>query len=306
MRQCQCEQCGGQFPMNDTLRVGDRILCDACCEKVLPAAEADAPAVDLERQIDPTVCATCQKDNGTEELSRLAEMPVCEPCETFFRNRPFPAWIKLSLAAVIVLVGVSLVWNLRFFRAYGALRYSWACFAEGQVEVAAAQMASAAAYVPECEDIRVVSDYMEGVSLLSQDRYAEAVAKLSQCQSQMPPDSDVEILLAQAQGGVAFDNKDYDGFLAAAQTYDRKSPDSYMGKAMMASAWACKHAQSGDTGCRERSLECLKQAENLALGDPGFAEYESRILHRLQSRQIITRQEYYERFPEGWSPEKED
>ncbi len=306
MKQCQCEQCGGQFPMNDTLRVGDRILCDACCEKVLPAADAESPETDLERQFDPTVCTNCKKDNGTGELPLLAGMPVCEPCETFFRNRPFPAWIKVALVAVIVLVGVSLVWNLRFFRAYGALRHSWACFAEGQVEAAAAQMISAADHVPECEDIRVVSLYMEGVSLLSRGRCAEAVTKLSQCRNRMPFDSDVKILLAQARGGAAFDKRDYDGFLAAAQTLDKQAPDYYLGKATLASAWACKYVQTGEAGCRDRVLDFLEQAKRLAQDDPAFTEYENRTLYRLQSREIITREEYYKRFPEGWSPEKED
>ncbi len=293
--------------MNDTLRVGERILCDACCEQALPQSDdAGAPEVDLERQIDPTVCANCGKDHGAEELALLAELPVCPTCKDFFQNRPFPAWIKIALVAVIVLVAVSLVWNLRFFRAYGALRRSWTCFAEGQAEAAATYMASAADNVPECGDIRVISVYMEGVALLYQDRYAEAADKLSWCQDRLPADYDVGGLLAQAQAGVAFDNEDYDGFLAAARMVDQKSPDSYMGKAMMASAWACKFAQTGEGGCRDYALECLKQAEDLAQGDPGFAEYENRILHRLHSREIIRRDEYYQRFPEGWSPQKED
>jgi DNA-directed RNA polymerase subunit RPC12/RpoP len=117
---CQCEQCGGEFPMNETLKVEERILCETCCEKVL--AQEHPPVKNLQRQSDPTVCANCRKDNGTAALPLLAGLPVCGTCEAFFRHRPFPPWIKLALAAVLALVVVSLVWNARFYRAYFGLQ----------------------------------------------------------------------------------------------------------------------------------------------------------------------------------------
>ncbi len=76
--------------MNDTLRFEGRILCEACCDNVLPDTHSDSPEVDVERQFDPTVCANCKADQGTIELSNLAGVPVCDSCQAFFRNRPFP------------------------------------------------------------------------------------------------------------------------------------------------------------------------------------------------------------------------
>jgi len=301
---CKCEQCGGEFPMSDTLRVADRILCDACCEQTL--ADQTAPRPNLERQFDPTICANCKRDNGTTELPRLAGLPVCGPCEAFFRNRPFPVWIKAALAAVIVLVAVSLAWNLRFFRAYLAFKRSFVCFAQGQPEAASVQMSSAAACVPECQDLHTLATYMQGVTLLYQNQCAAALAKLTQCKDRLPSRYGVESLILQARGGAAFDAKDYDGFLAAAQTLDQQAPAVYMNKATLASALACKYAQTGDAGFRERALECLGQAKTLARGDPQFQEYETRIRHRLHSRQILTPEEFHERFPDGWSGQKEE
>ena len=43
----------------------------------------------------------------------------------------------------------------------------------------------------------------------------------------------------------------------------------------------------------------------MASATPEFKEYENRILHRLQSREIITQAEFARRFPNGWSPEQE-
>ncbi len=304
MIKCKCEQCGGEFPVNETLRVADRILCDACCDEVL--ARSETPQTDLQRQCDPTICANCKKDNGTDELARLAGLPVCSQCESFFRNRPFPAWIRLALAAVVALVVFSLAWNLRFFRAYIDVRRSVASWTQGQVEPAASRMSAAAAYVPECEFIRTQATYMEGVSLLYQDKCAEALAKLTQCKDRLPPEHDVEIFILWARGGVAFDAKDYDGFLAAAQALEQKMPTHYLGKVTVASALACKYVQTGDRSFYDRAIECLDEARSMAQSDPQFEEYEDRILYRLDSREIITRQEFQQRFPDGWKRQKEN
>jgi hypothetical protein len=304
MIECKCEQCGGEFPVNSTLRVAGRILCDACCEQVL--AQSETPQTDPQRQCDPTICANCQNDNGTVELPRLAGLPVCAPCENFFRNRPFPPWIKFALAAVVALVVFSLAWNLRFFRAYVAFRRSITSWTQGQAEPAASRMSAAAGYVPECDFVRTFATYMEGVSLLHQDKCAEALAKLTQCQDRLPLGHEVEIYILQARGGVTFDAKDYDGFLAAAQALEQKMPTHYLGKATVASALACKYVQTGDKSFHDRAVECLDAARSMAQGDPQFEEYEDRIRHRLDAREIITYQEFQQRFPNGWKRQKEN
>jgi hypothetical protein len=144
------------------------------------------------------------------------------------------------------------------------------------------------------------------VALLTQDQCAEALAKLKPCQGKLDPRFNLEMLILQAQSGAAFDAQDYDGFLAAAQALDEKLAGSYMGKATLASAWACKHAVSGDPAHRERALDYLEQARQIGQGNPEFEEYANRIRHRLHTREIIKRDEFYQRFPEGWNPQKED
>ncbi len=290
--------------MNETIQVAARILCDACCGQYL--AGRTSPEKDLARQVDPTICVNCRTDNGTAELPKLAGAPVCGKCEAFFRNRPFPAWIKLAFAAVLALVAVSLVWNLRFFQAYAASRASFTAWAQGDVEAAFARMSSAAKDVPECADLQVMALYFEGINLLRQDRCAEAMAKLVQCKDRLPAELGVEMLIAQAKCGTTFDAKDYDGFLAAAQVVEQKMPTYPMGKATVASAWACKYAQTGDQAARQSALSYLEQARTMMPDDPGFKEYENRILHRLHSREILTRAEFAQRFPNAWSEQKQE
>lgn len=304
MRQCRCERCGGDFPMNETLRARDSVLCDACYDQL--AAERDSPETDLERQMDPTICANCQRDVGDTDLPRLAGLPVCGACETFFRNRPFPPWIKMAFAAVIVLVVVSLAWNARFFQAYRGVERSFVLIGQGEPVAAAAQMALAAERVPECQDLRVLAAFMEGMALLSQEKCAEALVKLKQCQDRLDPAFGVDTFVLQAQCGAAFDRKDYDGFLVAAEALNEKRPDDCVSRATVASAWACKYAVSGDPACRDRARDYLQRARQVGEGDPWFEEYASRIQYRLHTREIITHDEFYERFPEGWDPQEEE
>jgi DNA-directed RNA polymerase subunit RPC12/RpoP len=300
----KCEQCGREFPMNETIRVADRVLCDACGRQVL--AGGSSPQTKAERQADPTVCVNCRSDNGSVELPRVAGLPVCGRCETFLRNRPFPAWIKIAFAAVLALVAVSLVWNLRFFQAYAASKASFAALGRGDIEGAFQRMSSAARHVPECADLGVMAAYLEGVTLLQHDRCAEALAKLKPCEGRLPPQFGVAALIAQARCGAAFDAKDYDGFLAAAQLVEQQLPNDGMSKATVASAWACKYAQTGDALARQNTLSYLEQATKMKPDDPELKKYENRILHRLHSRQILTRAEFARQFPNGWSEQNQE
>jgi hypothetical protein len=52
------------------------------------------------------------------------------------------------------------------------------------------------------------------------------------------------------------------------------------------------------------ALKHLEKAKELHGADPKeVQEYEMRILHRLHTREIITREEFYARFPDGWKPD---
>ena len=125
------------------------------------------------------------------------------------------------------------------------------------------------------------------------------------CEHKLPAEYQVDLYMLHAQSGMAFDAGDYDEFLEIAQRYEQKVPDHYMGKAMLASAWACKHARSGDLASRVVALDWLDQARNMAGNDPQFSEYEQRILHHIHSRQIIRAEEFHRRFPDGWTPQEE-
>ena len=119
MNQLRCEVCGKIFPMNGMLKASDRYYCEDCIEAAFQ--DPDNPLEgEVERQVDPT-------------LDVIAGLPVCRQCEDFFRNRPFPRWIKLSFAALIILVVFSISWNLRFIQAYREMKTSYKFLNTGDI-----------------------------------------------------------------------------------------------------------------------------------------------------------------------------
>ena len=78
----------------------------------------------------------------------------------------------------------------------------------------------------------------------------------------------------------------------------------------LASAYACKYAETQDDQYKVKSLLALERARSLSGADAQLKaahdEYAQRILHRLHTREIIDRDEFYQRYPNGWTKEGEE
>jgi hypothetical protein len=99
--------------------------------------------------------------------------------------------------------------------------------------------------------------------------------------------------------GVAFARRDYDGFLAIAEKQWKEQRIAQTAAAV-ASALACKYAVTGDAAYRQRSEDMFAKARELANGNAeilkNLDEFAERNHFRLESRQIIGREEYERRF----------
>ena len=202
MNMVRCDGCGGEFSMNDTLVVREQVFCNDCSEQFLSENE-EVAAEEVGRQMDPTVCISCGTDNGQESLGTMVGLATCEPCQDYFRHRPFPGWIKGAMVGLIALVVFSLFWNARFVQAYFEIQESMEIMAEGNVEAAAAKMDTAWHRVPESEDLRVLCSVYRGLNLMSEGKSAEALVEFRSCRATMGPELDG--LIIRAQMGVAFD-----------------------------------------------------------------------------------------------------
>jgi hypothetical protein len=302
MRNTKCSDCEQVFAINETFRVAESILCRACAEKLIQS-QTDITKDQIQRQVDATVCVNCGKDNGDTELAKLAGLPACEQCITFFRNRPYPAWLKAAMAGLAAIVVFSFIWNLRFIQAYIKLRKSNAAIRAGDIETTAKLLRSAATKVPETKGLSAIASFCEATLLLKEDKPAEALKLLNSCKADLPPKWPVDEMIAYAEIGFAFDNKDYDRFLSLARQTSEKHPDNPTILAQVASAYACKYAVTNDEQLKLQSLDFLQKARTLSEQQGSldkFEEYEDRILHRIETREIISRDEFNKRFPDGW------
>ncbi len=154
MKQATCEQCHQLVPVNETLSLLGRQLCRPCAtEEASRHPEGKITADSITRHVDPTVCAQCGSDNGESELPTLANVPLCGSCESYFRNRPYPAWLKLSFVALVALAVFSFGWNWRFLAAYREMRQVERALTKGDIDKAAQLSDAAARHVPEATEL---------------------------------------------------------------------------------------------------------------------------------------------------------
>jgi hypothetical protein len=294
--------------MGEGFSVADRTLCVNCAEKFLseqpPKARNTTP---IARLADPTICVHCSADAGDQELSKLAGLPTCETCENFFRNRPYPGWLKFAFVVFICVAVGAFIYNMRFFLAYVDLVKANHLADRGKTEQAMVYFASASDRLPEMPELAVVPNLYRAARLAEEDKYEEATALINKIRASAPPElrPTIRFVELQVQMGQAFDRKDYDTFLSTSQELVKLRGDDPMHVGSVASAFACKYATTGDEKFRDSAKEYLDRARALVKADDAepFKAYESRIQHRLATREIITEAEFQKRFPNGWKPE---
>ena len=131
----------------------------------------------------------------------------------------------------------------------------------------------------------------------------EAEALMRQATAEYPELHPLATAIPYFEAGSAFERKDYERFLAIAEGIWKAQPDSPGAASELAGALACKYAATGDPGLRTRSEEMMEKSRQLSQGDKeaeqSYQEYSERLKHRLDTREIINKQEYDRRFRSG-------
>src|SRR5262245_28142727 len=114
----------------------------------------------------PNACFRCGTDYGTVALPRIAGLPVCDSCARFLRDRPFPTWIKASLAGLLLLAVLAFFYNQRFFAAHVAMLHGLRELKSGNLERAVTLFNSAAERVPDEPELRAIARYFQAILLV--------------------------------------------------------------------------------------------------------------------------------------------
>jgi tetratricopeptide (TPR) repeat protein len=297
MQEVSCSRCGRSVPTNESVVHEAQSYCGTCAEEL-----KNQPGLDwagAHPGVDPTVCAWCGKDNCRHAFSTDGVAPVCPDCHARQVKRPLPTWVKLFLAAVVVIAVGGFAANARFFQAWMDYRACGPALASGDYARAASTMAAAARLVPESTDLVEVAGLYQAISFLAANRSTEALPLFQQWARNHPEDDSVAGLALQAELGAAFDNRRYQDMYAASVKLRDRNPRDYTPMLGVASAAACLYAETGETHYHQEAQGIIAVVRGgVSPSDSADAEeYIARILYRLESRQIIDQAEYYRRFP---------
>jgi tetratricopeptide (TPR) repeat protein len=131
----------------------------------------------------------------------------------------------------------------------------------------------------------------------------EAEALMRQAVAEYPELPQLREALPYFEGGTAFYRRDYDHLLAISENLWKAQPTSSGVAASLASALACKYAVTGDQSFKTRAEGMLEKSRQLSQGDKeaeqSYQEFAARIQYRLDTREIIGKQEYDRRFRSG-------
>ncbi|MBI3233226.1 MAG: hypothetical protein HYZ42_04180 [Bacteroidetes bacterium] len=301
MRKINCDFCENKsYPLNDTIRIDSKTYCSSCFEVHFPN-QKDLENKIIEKDLDPTICTNCKKDFEEVEIKKIASYPICDECEIGINERIFPAWVKAFFAAIVIIVVGAFFWNWKYYQAYNEIKDANFYFQQGEFNNASTLMQEVSKKVPEVEDLKIIAAYFHGMELLNKDKCSESLVEFSKCYDRLPPDYNLSYFINSAKIGIAFDSKDYEGFLAL--TKENLNIDSTIpiSLASVASAYACVYADKGNEIAKQNAIDYLNRAKELNDSSKDMQEYYNMIEYRIDSKKIIKRELFTKLFPNGWT-----
>lgn len=301
MRKTECSHCNDiNKPINDTITIDGTVFCSTCFESNFPEQKG-LEGKNIKKIYDPTICTSCAADFDDTELNYVGVYPHCETCETQLKNKIFPMWVKGFFVGILGIVVFSFFWNWKYYEAYNNVKKSNEFFQKGQYTQAANLMSSASKTVSEDDDLKTLTTYYTGIDYLVKDKNAEALALFNNCKDKVPADYNINTLIVQAKIGSSFDKKDYNGFLAASKEYFKIDSTSAMSYSSVASAYACIYADKGDENAKKLAYENIAKAKAIDNKTEESKFYYNFLDYRINTRNIITREEFTKKYPQGWT-----
>lgn len=304
MQRCTCSRCQDSVPINDSVTILGEQLCLSCAEHAFEV-NSQLKKEDVRRNLDPTICATCGLDGGGSEMEQIAGLPICSGCRPLIMNRPFPVWIKVSALVLVLLVVFSFVTNWRFVQANSDMGKIDSAMTEGDARGVADLFASAATHVPEVADLDLLASYWTGVALLIEDNPEGAIVHFNDCLGGLPPEYKVADYILSAKLSAAFIQQDYNEFLRLARLQAVAAPDDLTAQLSVASALACLYADTGDEAYADQTRAVIDGTPTVGRNEV-TDDYIMRIRHRLDTRMVISPEEFAAQYPDGWAGNGED
>lgn len=301
MKYVICGVCSNEnVPFSASLTVDGSIFCDDCFKSSFTSDE-QLKGKSIFKEMDPTICFSCGTDFGHKVLTMIASHPVCEPCHEIIKNRSFPVWVKVFLAFVVATIIFSFVWNWRFLQGYESLHQFYSASARQDFDVAAAELENVSMNVPEMPQFIPLVNFYKGVAFLKNNKPEQALIEFMACRDSLSNDYPVDALILQAEMGVSFDKKDYNKFLQSSKAYLDRDTTVAISWASVSSAYACLYVSTKADSMKQLSDQYLAKALSFKDTTKEFSDFVNRIHHRVETGEIVTREEFNKKFPSGWT-----
>ncbi len=151
----RCVACDAETPLNSLFRVNDRLLCESCGNRELGELRSRNVEPTVIREVDPTVCANCSADFGSQALPRVLDCPLCANCTQLIYARPFPTWLKASFAGLVLALVFAIVHAVPYFKAGREYARAERLFDAGKYDEAIPGLEAAVKAGPDASEIRL-------------------------------------------------------------------------------------------------------------------------------------------------------
>ena len=118
MRQATCSQCGLTATVRSFYTMNGKTYCEPCVWKASREAKDAGQPAEYVAMPDNSICARCGTYSGdTTDHLIVGKLPLCSNCAGKVADWPYPGWLKLALASVLVLLAFALVHGRKYFHA---------------------------------------------------------------------------------------------------------------------------------------------------------------------------------------------
>ena len=140
----------------------------------------------------------------------------------------------------------------------------------------------------------------DAVQLYKENKYKEAAKSMHEAAAAYPELPSFADAAERLDYSVLFDAGDYEGLVTLTEKSWARN-HSYESAAWLAGAYSCLYAASGDDQVKRKANEMMEKARSLAKSkdeQDDLAEWQPRFDHRIQTRKILTKEQYAALFPQ--------
>lgn len=304
MRTYQCHACSAASPAGETYRLRGAPHCRACAARLMKDPLHPVLETEVEPMADLSICHRCRRSDGEQDLPLVHGRPTCKACLEEAKGLRFPRWLKGSFAGALALTCVCYAHSLKYILGYVEYRRAVKAFHTDRDADAARLMEAAARRLPEEVDYQALAAFYRGWELEGKDDVKAALPFLKKARDLEPEDKEYRMYLLAAERAAAFEAGDYGAALKKSQAMMDLYGETEETFRALASAQSANFVATGDDTFRAQALATLARLRAAKdLNQERARVTENWLQHRMAMKEIIGREAFEKRFPQGWRAE---